>query len=374
MRWRMITARVLVLLAAIFAVLSLIAGFVRWQGLDTDSVDETAELMIADPEIRDQMATTLVESIYANVDVAAALEERLPEAQQGFAPVVAGAMRELSDRAAQRLLERPRAQALWVRSIAVTHEQLLRLLDDDLTAVQTEGGYLVLNLRPLVVQLGDRVAIFGRVAERLPPDAGRIQVMEADQLETAQDLTQLLRTLGSFLFLVPLALAAIALWLATGRRRSILLMLGIALVIAGLLVLVARSVGGAYVVDSLVTTETERPAAESAWDIITRLLRESAWLTIALGAIALLGVWLTGGSSPATATRRRLAPYLARPEYAYGAAALLLLLLVWWAPVAQFRRGLAVLVMAILLGIGVEALRRFTAKETPAAQQSTALP
>jgi hypothetical protein len=30
--------------------------------------------------------------------------------------------------------------------------------------------------------------------------------------------------------------------------------------------------------------------------------------------------------------------------------------------------------MAILLGIGVEALRRFTAKETPAAQQSTALP
>ena len=222
----------------------------------------------------------------------------------------------------------------------MTHEQLLRLLDDDLTAVQTEGGYLVLNLRPLVVQLGDRVAIFGRVAERLPPDAGRIEVMEADQLETAQDLTQLLRTLGTFLFLVPLALAALALWLATGRRRSILFLLGLALVIAGLLVLVARGVGG-DVVDSLTTTETERPAAENAWDILTRLLRDSAWLTIALGAIALVGVWLTGASSAATATRRRLAPYLARPEYAYGAAALLLLLLVWWAPVAQFRRGLA---------------------------------
>ena len=36
---RMIIARVLVVLAAIFAVLSLIAGFVRWQGLDTDSVE-----------------------------------------------------------------------------------------------------------------------------------------------------------------------------------------------------------------------------------------------------------------------------------------------------------------------------------------------
>ena len=143
------------------------------------------------------------------------------------------------------------------------------------------------------------------------------------------------------------------------------MMLGFALVISGLLVLVARSVGGNYVVDSLVTTETERPAAESAWDILTRLLADSAWLTIALGAIALLGVWLTGESRPATATRRRLAPYLARPEYAFGGAALLLLLLVWWAPVDQFRRGLSVLVAAILLGIGVEALRRFTAKELP---------
>ena len=197
MRWRMITARVLVVLVAIFAVLSLIAGFVRWQALDTETeVETSAELMIADPEIQEQLATSLVESIYTHVDVASALEERLPEEQKGLAPVVARAMRELSDRAAQRLLERPRAQALWVRSITETHRQLLRLLDDDLTSVQTEGGYLVLNLRPLVVQLGDRDCDFGRVAERLPPDAGRVQVMEADQLETAQDLTQLLKSSG----------------------------------------------------------------------------------------------------------------------------------------------------------------------------------
>ena len=363
----MLTARILVVLAALFAVLGLIAGFVRYQGLDNDAVEDAAELMIADPEIRDQMATTLVESIYGNVDVSEALEERLPAQQQGLAPVVAGAMRELSDRAAQRLLERPRAQTLFVRSVGETHEQLLRLLDDDLTTVQTEGGYLVLNLRPLVVQLGDRVAIVGRVAQALPGDAGVVRIMEADQLETAQDATQLLKTFGPFLSLAPFALAALALWLApAGRRRSILLMLGFALILAGLLVLVARSVGGGYVVDSLVMTETARPAAESAWDILTRLLRESAWLTIALGAVALLGVWLTGASSLATATRRRLAPYLARPEYAFGAAAVALLLLVWWAPVMQFRRGLGIVVLAVLLAAGVEALRRFTAKESPA--------
>ena len=367
MNWRLLIARILVVLAAIFALLSLIAGFIRYQGLDTKTVEETAELMLADETIRDQLATRLVEGIYTNVNVAGALEQRLPEAQQGLAPVLASAMRELSDRAAQRLLEQPRSQELWVRSVSELHEQLLRVLDDDLTAVQTEGGYLVLNLRPLVVQLGDRVAIVGRLANRLPGDAGYIRVMEADQLETAQDATQILKSVGGYLFLVPLALAALALWLARGRRRSILLMLGVALVVVGLLVLVARSVGGAYVVDNLVKTESARPAAQDAWDILTRLLKGSAWLTIALGAFALIGVWLTGAGSRATAARRRLAPYLARPEWAYGATAAFLLLLVWWAPVAQFRRWLPVLMLAVLLGIGVEALRRFTAKDAPAA-------
>ena len=59
-----------------------------------------------------------------------------------------------------------------MQSFSTTHEQLLRVLNDDLTAVETDGGVVVLNLRPLVVQVGNQVAIIGRVAERLPPYAG----------------------------------------------------------------------------------------------------------------------------------------------------------------------------------------------------------
>ena len=135
----MLAARILVVLTTIFAVLALLAGFVRWQALDNDTVEETAELLIADPEIRDRIAASLVEQLYENVDVAAALEERLPEGQQALAPVIAGALRQASDRGAQRLLERPRPQALWVQSISRTHEQLLRLLDDDLDGRPDRG-------------------------------------------------------------------------------------------------------------------------------------------------------------------------------------------------------------------------------------------
>jgi hypothetical protein len=354
----MILARVLVVLASLIAALSLLAGFIRYQALDNETFSDSAAELIADETIRDQIALTLVEALYANVDVQAALEERLPADQQGLAGPISAVARELADRAAIRVLERPRAQELWVRSLSTTHEQLLRVLDDDLTNVQTEGGFLVLNLRPLVIQLGDRVAIFGRVAQKLPPDTGRIQIMEANQLETAQDVTDWLQILGRFLWLVPLALAAVAIWLAGDRKRSIVRMLAIGAIAAGTLVLVARGVAGNYVVDNLVQTESVRPAAADAWEILTALLRDGGRTLVGVGLVLLLGVWLVGPGARATAVRRYLAPWLERPEIAYGTAALALALLVWWGPTAQTQRWQVVLLFAVMLGLGVAALAR----------------
>ena len=355
---RMLLARVLVVLAALFAVVGLLAGFVRYQALDNETFSDTAAELIANETVRDQIAVTLVESLYTNVDVAAALEERLPPDQQGLAGPIAAVAREVADRAAIRVLERPRAQDLWVSSLSTTHEQLLRVLDDDLTAVSTEDGVVVLNLRPLVIQLGDRVAILGRLAERLPDDAGRVEIMEAGQLEAAQDATQWLDTLGRFIWFVPLLFAALAIWLAGNRRRSIVRSLAIGAIIAGTLVLVVRSVAGGYVVDNLVQTDSIRPAVSESWEILTALLRDGALTLVGVGIVLLAGVWLVGPSARATAVRRRLAPWLERPEIAYGAAALALALLVWWGPTAQVRRWQVVLLFAVMLGFGVAALAR----------------
>ena len=234
----MLAARILAVLGVLFTVLSLLAGYIRFQGLDTDTVTETAGLLIEDKEVRDQVAASLVDALYANIDVAAALEERLPPDQKGLAGPVAAGLREFSDRAATRMLERPRVQALWVNTVTQAHTQLINVLDDDVGRLSTEDGAVVLDLQPLVIQLGERVAVVGDVAEQLGPDAGKVEIMEAEQLETAQDLTQILKFLGSWLWLLPIALWALALWLARDRRRSILRMIAVGSILAGLLVLV----------------------------------------------------------------------------------------------------------------------------------------
>jgi hypothetical protein len=256
-------------------------------------------------------------------------------------------------------------QALWVETVTRAHRQLINVLDDDIGPLSTEDGAVVLDLQPLVIQLGERVAVVGNVAERLGPDTGRVEIMEANQLETAQDLTQLLKFLGSWLWLLPLALWAAALWLARGRRRSILRLIAAGSILAGLLVLVVRRVGGTFLIEELVQSTSVQPAALDAWDILTRQLRDGGFTYVGLGVILLVALWLAGPSPSGRSVRRGLAPYLARPEVAYGIAGALFLALLWWSPTVQTTRAPLMLVAALVLALGVELLRRQTALEIP---------
>src|SRR5215204_2538140 len=88
----MLLVRILVVVGALLTILSLLAGYVRFQALDTGTVKDTAGELIADPEIRDEAAATLVDQLYANVDVEAALTERLPADEKGLAAPSSGAL------------------------------------------------------------------------------------------------------------------------------------------------------------------------------------------------------------------------------------------------------------------------------------------
>ncbi len=357
----------LVFLGALFLIASLLAGFVRFQALETGSVEETATLLIEDKDIRDQIAATLVEQLFSNVDVADQLEQQLPADQQGLAGALSAAVRELADRGAVRMFDRPEAQELWVNAIAFSHEELINVLEDDVRGVETDQGAVFLDLGPLLIELGERVPILARLATQLPEGSTRIKIMDANQLESAQDLTKLLKTLGSWLWVVPLLLFGAALALASGRRRAILRSIGVATIVTGLLVLAVRKLAGSYIVDELVPNASAETAVGDAWDILTRQLADGGWTFVGLGVVLLVAVWISGVGRSATAARTELAPYLARAEFAFGAAAVLFALLLIWSPTVQTTRVPLMIAAAVFLAFGVEVLRRMTAVEHPAA-------
>jgi hypothetical protein len=361
---RVIGARMLTVVAILLALVGMLAFYVEHTALDEDGFETISRNMIENDEIRTQVASTTVEQLFANVDVEAAIADRLPEQQQGLAPVLAGLARSGADRAADAALERPRVQTVWVEVTTRTQRQLVRLLDDDTTFIQTEGGAVVLDLRPLVIELGDEVAVIGQVAERFPESSGKIAIIEESQLETAQTATRILRSVADWMWLVALAVAALAIWLARGRRRLELRALAIGLVLVGLLMLAVRRFAGDYVVDELAKDDAVKPAAHDAWSILTQTLADRAWVWIVLGIVTLVGVWFVGDTRRAAQARRAAAPVLeSRPAtYAFAAVALLVVALVA-PPIA--RGWLTALVLIALVVVGVEVVRSIALREEP---------
>ena len=284
---------------------------------------------------------------------------------------LASAIQSGGARVADELLSRPRVQELWVLAATRAQRQLERVLDDDTGAVSTENGKIVLDLRPIVIQLGDQVAIIGNIAQKLPADTGRIEIADANRLELAQDVTGLFKAVAAWIWILPFALWAAALWLARGRRRIELRAIAVGAILAGVFVLALRSVAGGYLVDDLTPRESGKPAAQAAWDILTSLLADGAWSLVLLGAVALVGVWLAGSSRSGAWARGQLAPVFARWELTYGIVATGLLLLVWWGPIVQTRRLLYMVVFTALLVAGVEVLRRVVAR-LPGSSTTTA--
>jgi hypothetical protein len=197
--------------------------------------------------------------------------------------------------------------------------------------------------------------------------------MRSDQLAAAQDYANLVHHLSIILTFLFFGLLALAVYLAKGARRVVLRATGWTLIGIGVACLLARRVGGGQIVDGLVRTESIKPAAHHAWNISTSLLYTIAVTMVVYGLLVVVCAWLAGSTRLAVATRRALAPSLRdEPVRVYTIAAGVYLLVLLWGPTPAFRKLIPILLIAGLVVLGIEMLRRQTAREFPDAQAGDA--
>ena len=359
-RGRIIAARALVVLGVLLVVVSLLSNWVKREALDKSTFKTTSQELIAHPAIQEQLAQTMVDQLYANVDVSQQLSEKLPPNLQALAGPIAGLSRELIDRAATELLQRPRVQTLFVTAASLSQAQVVDVLEGNTSRLSTTGGDVVLDLHPLVVRLGDRFGVLGNASQELPPDAGRIVLLQSDELDTAQNLTQALKSVADWIWVPALLAWALALWLVPGRRRKEVRAIAIGLIVAGIALLMIRRVAGGYLVDNLTDSDSVRPALRAFWTILSDGLAEAAWVVVLLGVIGTLGAWLTGEGRRAVSARRWLGPWMRNTGAAWAVFALVLLLVVWALPL---HRLLIAAIFVVLGAAGFEIARRQIVRE-----------
>jgi hypothetical protein len=380
---------VLLSFAVVIGLCAMLAVWANRQALNTDAWTNTSGRLLEDKHVQAAVSTFMVDQLFSSVDVGAEIQKVLPPQASALAGPAAAGLQQLAGQVAPRLLASPKVQEAWRASNRAAHAELLKVVNGGSAALSTTNGEVVLNLHPLVDRLAASLGVEKQVAAArsqlqgstgtkvrgvaqqqlgvtLPPASGRVVLMRANNLKAAEDVANVIRHLAVVLTALTLILFALAVWLAAGWRRVALRRTGWCFIGLGLLVLIIRRVAGNAVVDALVTAESVKPAAHSAWTIGTTLLYDIAIAMFASGVVFVIAAWIAGATRPAIAVRRALAPVLRfHLVSVYGVAAILYLLVLAWGPTAALRKPLGILAFALLIILAIELLRRQVASEHP---------
>ena len=196
---------------------------------------------------------------------------------------------------------------------------------------------------------------------------GQLVLMRSSQLSGIQTLFGLLRNLGIVLPILTLLLYLAAIFLARGWRREALIAAGGGIVVATVFILLLRRLIGNGI-DSVAASETVKPAITSVWDILSAGLRQRALFILVIGVAFIGGGMLAGPGRREVAVRRFLAPYLRdHPAAVYAVVAVLFLLWLSFIPgINNIGQVVVILILAALVVVGIEILRRQAAREFPA--------
>ena len=328
----------ILVVATLLGLVSVLSIWVKRQALETDTWTNTSTKLLENKDVNEALSAYMVETLYENVDVEGELAGALPPPPTRLRDRPRRAFARSPGKLASEALTRPRVQDLWAEANRNAHGLFLELVEGGGDTLSTEGGDVTLDLGTIVERLGAQLGV--DIADKLPADAAEIQLIESDQLSTAQDAVKALKGLSLILPLITLLLYGLAVYLARGWRREAVRAWGISWVLIGVLVLVIRSVAGEVLVGSLAKHGVGRTGGQ----------RGLGHRHLAAAQRRHRDDLLRARDLPRRRPRRPARVREERPPLAdaapprrasaYGAAAFIVLILLWWGPTEGFRRPL----------------------------------
>jgi hypothetical protein len=367
-RARRIGIFLLILLASVLLFGTAADVWVKRQVLSTPKWVAASDKILAEPKVQEALSTYIVDQIYSNVDVQQELSDKLPEGWKGVAGPLAAGIRTPAGTAVEKILSSDQVLKIWHTVNEKAHQTLVNVLEDKTRVGSTKDGKVTLDIGEIVRIVGTDLGIPSSVMDKLPADVGQITIFESSSLASIQRAVKIVNILGPILFVVIVALYALAVWLARGRRRLTLRNVGWSIIVVGLLLTTMRRLTGNYI-DSIITDPEYSVAGKIIFGILSELLFDTAWLLITWGAIIVAGMLVIGPNRVATWARRTAAPVLNadRTVFWVGAAVLYLLVLLI-VPSPALRLWWSVVIIGAVVALGLEYLRNRSLAEFPDVQ------
>jgi hypothetical protein len=338
-------------LLTLAGVLSLVSNVGLWVDrtvYDTDTFVSTTDNVLDDEDVQQVIAQRFSDQLFVSADVESRLQTELPDGLKFLALPLANAVREFLQNATLRFLERQPFEDVRTAALERTHAQLIDVIEGRSDAVSTEGGELVIDLRPVLEQVaqdvtnrdvelpqeggGTEAEIPEDVLNRLPPrvrerlertgddglltrlqlpeDAGRLVIQDAS-IAWAYNIARYGNDIVYAIVVVTLACYAGAILIARDRRSTIRT--------AGFILAASGIVSLAIV---LPLTQVARnfaehdDAATSVVDILTAGYKQQSLVMIGAGFGIAAVAALFGGSPVAVAVRSSFRPRADAPSLA----------------------------------------------------------
>lgn len=362
--WRSLLAVLFIAVACVLAPLSVTSVWARSEVTDTDRYVATVAPLAHDPAIQEAITTNLTNIVFQYVDIqgiaqqslsAIAQRDIVPPAVAAQLPALAvplanGVRSFTSDRIGQVVASGTFATA-WDQANRTAHEQLVNALTGQGGAVSVQNNAVRVDLAAFLTVVKERLVANGfTLAERIPTVNATFTVFESADVGKVQRLFNLLNTVGYWLPLILVALAALGIYLAPNHRLAFIgTGLGVAAAMA--VTALALQLARAKYLNGVPPAVLPPDAAAVLFDTFVRYLREAVRALALTGLIVAVGAFLAGPSATGVTVRRWSRDTLASLKGSLGGHGPRMTRITQWvAPRARLLRGLTVAVaFAVLL-------------------------
>lgn len=271
------------LVACLLLPLALVSSWMATTVSDTDAYVETVTPLATDPEVLSAVRSEL----HA---VAVRAMAKAPAAGQESSRV---------DAAVERATADEHFSQVWAEGNRQVHEQVIAVLEDDSSRVDSSSDVVSVDLSGLVATLVDRLDASGI---RTPADVRNVDatvpLMKTSDLEELRSGYQLLDALGFWLPVIWVLL--VVLLLVTARRRLAAAgHLAVGSLVTLALLAITLAVGRGVVTDR----SPDPGLARAVWDVVLDPLWNGLWALV-VAAVVVLAVRIVVGVVLRTRTAR----------------------------------------------------------------------
>ncbi|MGP8304162.1 hypothetical protein ACTPOK_40915 [Streptomyces inhibens] len=314
--WRYTAGSVLLVLAFLLAPLAVVATWVDREVVDTDRYVQTVAPLASEPAVQSVVTDRLTNRVVGTVDVKAITESLTKALQKAGAPTVVvkhtpalagplkSALTHTVHGVVSKVVTSHQFAQVWDEANRVAHAAVVKVLTGEgNSAVQARGDTIVLDIGTIVDKVKQRLVDAGfEKAADIPKIDRTVPLLQVDKLQQAQGAMRLLDVVGTWLPVVGLALAALAVWVIPAHRVA-LMSAAIGIGVMMIVLLIGLAVMRGVYLDSVRPTTMPRDAAATIFDTLVRFLRQSTRTVLVIAVITALAAYLYGPGRGARAVR-----------------------------------------------------------------------